>query len=124
MIRLAEMYLTRSIIRFQDDRQGAADDLNEVRARAWDSDSAGIDYASSDFYVTAGNITEDMIHAERIKELVFEGDRLSYLQALQKPIGPGDRDETYQNRTINSPYTNFYWPISQVETSYIQAQKQ
>ncbi len=124
MIRLAEMYLTRSIIRFQDDRQGAADDLNEVRARAWDADSAGIDYASSDFHVTADNITKDMIHAERIKELVFEGDRLSYLQALQKPIGPGDRDETYQNRTINSPYTNFYWPISQVETSYIQAQKQ
>lgn len=124
MIRLAELYLTRAIIRLKEgDPSGAADDLNEVRRRAWDEDAAGVDYESSAFYVTSSNITEEMIHVERMKELALEGDRLSYLQALQLPIGPGDRDATYQNRTLSAPYTDFYWAISQIETSYIEAQK-
>lgn len=39
-IRLAEMYLTRALLRFESgNAQGAADDLNAVRRRAWDERS-------------------------------------------------------------------------------------
>jgi hypothetical protein len=82
MLRLAEMYLTRSIIRLKEgDKAGAAEDLNVVRKRA------GLgNIASSD-------ITELAIENERIKELAGEhADRIYYLIAMRKPIGIGDRD--------------------------------
>lgn len=113
MIRLSELYLTRAIISFKNgDLSGAANDINIIRERSWDKDSAGIDFSASPLYVTASNITEKMIHAERIKELAFEADWISYLQALKMDIGAGDRDATYKNRIISYPYTNFYWDIS------------
>ena len=79
IIRLGEMLLSRSIIRLMDgDMIGAMEDLNMVRVRA------GLEPLMT--------ITEDDIHNERIKEMAFEGDRFHYLQALQLPINPGDRD--------------------------------
>ncbi len=88
LLRLAEMYLNRSIARFRaGDRAGAAADLNVVRARAWDAAAVGRPYTP----LAAGEITEDMIHTERMIEMVFEGDRTPYLQGLRLDIPNGDR---------------------------------
>ncbi len=116
VIRLAEMYLTRSIIRFRDgDLQGAADDLNIVRARAWDATAAGTSYEASDAYVTSADITEEMINKERVRELAFEGDRLLYLEALGLPIPAGERENTQE---VSSPYQGMYWTLPQDELDY------
>jgi len=110
------MYLTRSIIRFiEGDLDGAADDLNVVRKRAWDPVTAGIPYEASDHYVTSENITEQMIHLERIRELAFEGDWLIYCENLELPLLPGDRENTEE---IHPPYTNLYWIIPQAELDF------
>lgn len=116
VIRLAEMYLTRAIIRYQaGNLEDAASDLNVVRARAWDASVAGIPYEASDAWVTADQITAGMIHTERVKELAFEGDRLPYLEALQLPIPPGERANTEE---IPSPYEGMYWTIPQSELDF------
>lgn len=108
MFRLAEAYLTRSIIRFNNgDAAGAAEDLNVVRARAWDADAAGTAYTP----VTAADITAEMIHNERMIEMAFEGDRLHYLQALQLPIPNGDRGPG--SIPYNDP--SLFWPLPQSE---------
>ena len=78
-IRLAEMYLTRSICSFKaGEKQNAADDLNVVRKRAWDTAVAGQSYETSTNFVTASNITEQMIGDERLIEMFMEGDRIDY----------------------------------------------
>lgn len=116
VVRLAEMYLTRAIIRFNNgDLQGAADDLNVIRKRAWDAEIAGIGYEESEEFVTSANITSDMIHTERIKELSFEGDRLFYLQALEMPLPAGERETVDE---IPFPHGNLYWPIPQQEEDF------
>ena len=80
VIRLAELYLTRSLIRFRTgDNNGATADLNMVRNRAGIGDLPGA-------------ITAQDIHNERIKELAFEGDRTDYLRAAKLDIPPGDRN--------------------------------
>jgi tetratricopeptide (TPR) repeat protein len=79
-MRSAELYLTRAYILFtQGDKVGAAADLNVVRQRA----------GLTPILVT--DLTVDLIHQERMKELTFENDRLYYLQAIGAPIPPGDR---------------------------------
>lgn len=101
LMRLSEMYLTRALVRLRDgDAQGAADDLNVVKERAWDGDPANFTP------VTASEITEDMIHLERMIELAFEGDRVWYLQALSQDIPAGDRigENPY-------PFGQLYAPI-------------
>jgi len=80
VIRLAEMYLTRSLLRLRAaDAAGATSDLNIVRNRAGIGDLEGA-------------ITEEAIENERIKELAFEGDRTDYLRSAKVDIPPGDRD--------------------------------
>jgi hypothetical protein len=99
VMRLAEVYLTRSVLRLKlGDSNGALADLNTVRERA------GLDPLSE--------VTEVLIDKERIKELAFEGDHLFYSQALEAQIGPGDRENV---SPINSPYENLYWKIPQLE---------
>jgi hypothetical protein len=116
VIRLAELYLTRAIIQYMDGNlAGAAGDLNTVRARAWDASVAGSDYAASDQYLDASTITAEIIHIERIKELAYEGDRLSYLQALGLPIPAGERDGVDE---VPSPYVGMYWTIPQNEVDF------
>jgi starch-binding outer membrane protein, SusD/RagB family len=112
MLRLAEMYLTRSILRFREgDKSGAAEDLNVVRHRA------GLDNISS------GEITELAIENERIKELAGEhADRIYYLIALRKPIGIGDRDPGKYS-PILPPYSDYYWQIPLIEQQQNQAYK-
>ncbi len=99
LMRSAELYLTRAIILFRSgDRTGAAADLNAVRTRA------GL--AS----VSAADLTEQMIHTERRRELIFEQDRLFYLQALGINIPPGDRPNTpaldWRSSTLAMPIPN------------------
>jgi starch-binding outer membrane protein, SusD/RagB family len=111
-IRLAEMYLTRSIISFKDgDKNSAASDLNIVRKRAWDANVAGESYEASANYVTETNITEQMISDERLIEMFCEGDRIDYLRGLKVDIGNGERGAG----TV--PYTDkgFVWQIPVVE---------
>ena len=79
VIRLAELYLTRSWLRFKSgDLGGATTDLNMVRNRA------GI----GDLPTT---ITEKDVINERIKEMFLEGDRTDFLRAAHLPIPAGDR---------------------------------
>jgi hypothetical protein len=104
MLRLAEVYLTRSIIRFEKgDKVGAAEDLNMVRKRAGLSE------------ISSADITEQAIENERIKELAGEhADRIYYLIAMRKPIGIGDRDPS-KFAPIVPPYSNYYWKIPELE---------
>ncbi|MDD4661445.1 MAG: RagB/SusD family nutrient uptake outer membrane protein [Massilibacteroides sp.] len=110
MLRLADLYLIRSIIRFNDgDKAGAAEDLNIVRKRA------GLDN------IDASSITELKIENERIKEMAGEhADRIYWLIALRKPIGIGDRDPSMFS-PINPPYSNYYWQIPLLEQQQNQA---
>jgi hypothetical protein len=114
VIRLAEMYLTRSICRFKaGDKAGAASDLNVVRKRAWDATVAGQSYESSNNYVTIDNISADMIGDERLIEMFCEGDRIDYLRGLKGNVGNGER--TFVGVV---PYTDkgFVWTIPTTET--------
>lgn len=102
LIRLPEMYLTRAIIRFENgNTSGAADDLNAVRSRAWG------DTTTPYVNLTASEVTRELIHNERWKELFGEGDRIHYLQGLKEPIPDGDRG------TGTTPFnaSNLYFPI-------------
>lgn len=104
MLRLADLLLLRSIIRFNNgDKQGAAADLNVVRKRAGLAD------------INASDITELAIENERIKEMTGEhGDRLFWLIGLRKDIGIGDRDAG-QYTAIKAPYSKYYWQIPELE---------
>lgn len=116
IIRLAEMYLTRSICRFKaGDKAGAASDLNIVRKRAWNATVAGMTYESSPNYVTILNITEAMIGDERLIEMFCEGDRIDYLRGLKVDVGNGNRAPVI---SAPVPYTDksFVWAIPSVET--------
>ena len=119
-IRLAEMYLTRSICRLKaGDKTGAASDLNVVRSRAWDATVAKQSYESSDSYVTGSNITEQMIGDERLIEMFCEGDRIDYLRGLKTDVGNGERGPG------SVPYTDkgFVWAIPTTETDLNQGFK-
>jgi hypothetical protein len=108
LIRLAEVYLTRSILRFKAGNiNGAAEDLNIVRQRAWDDSFGAFEP------VLTGNLTEEMIHDERIIEMFNEADRLNYLRALKTDVPLGERGEG------SEPYTSesFVWikPIQETD---------
>lgn len=78
VFRLPELYLMRSVIRLREgDNVGATQDLNVTRLRA------GLSALSA--------VTDSDIEEEWLKELSFEHRRLSYLQATQKDVPPGDR---------------------------------
>lgn len=99
VMRLAEVYLTRSILRLKTgDTAGALADLNVIRVRA------GLE--------PLNEINEEHIEKERIKELAFEGDRLSYLMAFEKPVGKGDRKDV---QPVQPPYSTLIWKVPQLE---------
>jgi len=135
IIRLAEVYLTRSIIRFRaGDLAGAADDLNVVRKRAWNTDVGG-PYVD----IKSGDITEQMINDERLIEMFGENDRIDYLRGLKVDIPKGERgmqpidpnggpepDERPNEFTTEpDPYTseNFVWAIPIEEYHYNESLK-
>lgn len=108
LIRLAEMYLTRSICKFKaGDKAGAASDLNVVRKRAWDAAVAGQSYESSSSYVTASNISEQMISDERLIEMFCEGDRIDYLRGMKMDVGNGEREPG----SVSYTDKGFVWAI-------------
>ncbi|NJN26072.1 MAG: RagB/SusD family nutrient uptake outer membrane protein [Cyclobacteriaceae bacterium] len=106
IIRLAELYLTRSWLRFQEgDLDGATKDLNQVRNRAGIGD-------------LPGTITEKAIINERTKELFMEGDRTDFLRAAHLPIPPGDRVGV-SDLPYNTP--RLIWSLPLQETELNQA---
>jgi hypothetical protein len=110
LIRLAEIYLTRSVLRFRsNDKSGAADDLNVVRRRAWNPQIGGV-------YVplTATEISEELINDERMIELFNEGDRLDYLRGMKVDVPRGDRGNGVD------PYTSedFVWAMPALELNF------
>jgi starch-binding outer membrane protein, SusD/RagB family len=110
LIRLAEVYLTRSICRFRaGDRTGAAADLNTVRRRAWNT-AVGGPFRE----INVADLTENTIHDERLIELFNEGDRIDYLRGLKMDIPRGDRGAG------SDPYTHkdFVWDMPVRETLY------
>lgn len=111
LIRLAEVYLTRSALEYiSGNPANAAADLNIVRRRAWDDERAGMAYQN----ISAADITLDMINDERIIEMFNEADRLNYLKGLKVEIPKGDRGAG------SDPYTSdiFIFPIPPYETIY------
>lgn len=109
MLRLAEVFLTRSIIRFMNGNlAGAAEDLNVVRRRAW-NEGVGGDYEE----ITSGDITEDMIHDERVIEMFNEADRVNYLRGLKVDIPNGDRGAGTE------PYTSDRFRIRIPESEFL-----
>jgi hypothetical protein len=117
-IRLAEMYLNRSICQFKaGNKTAAANDLNVIRKRAWDANVAGISYENSPSFVTASTVTGQMINDERLIELFCDGDRIDYLRGLKENVGNGERGPG------SVPYTDkgFVWILPQGELNYNQS---
>jgi len=113
VIRLAELYLTRAIIKKRENQAGWAADYNMVARRAWDEDAAGVAYVDK----TDAEVSEEMIHIERWKELAGEDEwYLQYLFALKMPLGLGDRS---QGQVISYPYEGVGWegsiPITEID---------
>ncbi|MFH5885411.1 RagB/SusD family nutrient uptake outer membrane protein [Halalkalibaculum sp. DA3122] len=112
LLRVSEMYLTRAIISFlggngaNQDVAQARSDINTIRERAGLSP------------IAQGDLTAEIIHAERMRELSFEGDRLPYLQALRQDIPRGDR-------SANSPLPwndgSLVFPVPTGETDFNNA---
>lgn len=85
LLRVSELYLTRAIISFLGGN-GASQNVSQAR-----SDINTIRQRAGLAPIAQGNLTAEIIHEERMKELAFEGDRLPYLQALRMDIPNGDR---------------------------------
>lgn len=105
IIRLAEMYLIRSWLNWNNgDLAEAASDLNVVWNRANPS--------SPDRYNT-GNIDHDAILGEFYKEMSGEGVTMDFIVGTQMPLPPGDEDRA----PVNPPYSEWHWAIPVEETS-------
>lgn len=115
LIRLAEVYLTRSIIRYKaGNKNGAVADLDVVRKRAWDTFIGGAFLPTS-----AASITDQMINDERLIEMCGENDRIDYLRGLKVAIPKGERGAG------TDPYTSedFVWAIPSRELLYDESLK-
>lgn len=114
VIRLAELYLNRAMIKKRvGDDAGAAADYNNVASRAWNVAVGGA-------YVpkTASDITERLILVERWKELAGEDSwYIPFCQALGYTIGKGDRVDN--STDLVPPYTDAYWsnsiPLAEID---------
>jgi tetratricopeptide (TPR) repeat protein len=109
ILRLADMYLLRSVIRAtysNVDETAALADLNVVRERAGLDPLAGL----------TGADLVNAIHNERWVEMAFEGDRLFYLQGNEVDIPNGDRGDG------SVPWnSNFYSELPDYEIDFNQA---
>ncbi|MDD4921423.1 MAG: RagB/SusD family nutrient uptake outer membrane protein [Bacteroidales bacterium] len=104
IIRLADLYLIRAWIKWKTSDPTAANDLNKVWNRA---------HPTNLNYFNSGNVTEDAIFAEYLKEMTCEGWTLDFMMATQMPIPAGDiaRD------SIPAPYSSWKWAIPATERS-------
>lgn len=106
LIRLAELYLTRAMIKKQAGIPGWADDYNAVARRAWNATLAGAPYVDK----TDTEVTERMILVERWKELAGEDSwYIPFCAAAGITIGQGDRTTADATENITAPYANSYW---------------
>lgn len=79
--RSPEMYMTRAWCRLKKgDVAGATADYNVVASRAWNAAVAGTNYSPKT------TVTESQINSMRLAEMLFEGDRIFYLQAIKMDI--------------------------------------
>jgi hypothetical protein len=111
LIRLAELYLTRAMIKKQAGIAGWAADYNMVAHRAWNG--TYVDKTDSE-------VTERMILVERWKELAGEdGWYLQFCIAAGLEIGQGDRSSADNTTNISAPYADTYWknciPLSELD---------
>lgn len=101
LMRIAEFYLMRAAIRYENkDNAGAAADLKVVR------DRAGLPE------IPATAINAAHIDGEYAIEMGGEGLYLSYLMGMKRPILPGDRIGV---AAVNPPYTGWYFRIPEDE---------
>lgn len=101
LMRVAEFYLMRAAIRFENrDNTGAAADVNVIRKRAGLPDLA------------SAAITAAVIDREYVIEMGGEGLYLPYLMGMQRPILPGDRVGV---PAVNPPYSGWYFRIPEDE---------
>lgn len=110
VIRLAELYLNRAIIKKRFGMSGYASDYNMVARRAWNESLSGVPYIDK----SDSEVTERMILIERWKELAGEDDwYLPYCQALGYEVGKGDRINVDSN--LKLPYTNAFFKVPSFE---------
>lgn len=105
ILRSAELYLMRAaiLVKSGGDKIQAMADLNKTRVRA-----------ELDPITDASSLTLEDVEIEWIKELSFEGSRLTFLQAMKMDVGPGGRAEA----TVvpyDSPSLYFSFPRREVE---------
>lgn len=106
LIRLAELYLTRAMIKKQAGIAGWAADYNMVARRAWNATAAGTPYVDK----SDNDVTERMILVERWKELAGEdGWYVPFCMAAGFEIGQGDRTTANNTLNIKAPYSDAYW---------------
>ena len=116
LIRLAELYLTRAMIKKQAGIAGWADDYNKVASRAWNATLAGSAYVNK----SDAQVDERAILVERWKELAGEDSwYLPFCKAAGLTIGQGDRSTADATESISSPYADAYWknciPLSELD---------
>ncbi len=105
LMRSPEIYLTRAWLRLKaGDAVGAASDVNVVRKRA---------LAANYVALTSADMTENVVNNERLKEMLMEGDRLNYLQAIKKDIPTGDRGEAAARSWSN--FDRAFYPQSELD---------
>ncbi|MEI7675140.1 MAG: RagB/SusD family nutrient uptake outer membrane protein [Bacteroidales bacterium] len=116
VIRLAELYLNRAMIKKRANIAGWAADYNKVAARAWNATLAGTAYVNK----TDAEVSERMILVERWKELAGEDVwYIPFCEALGYEIGQGDRTSADNTASIKPPYSSDYWknciPLSELD---------
>jgi len=116
LIRLAELYLTRAMIKKQAGLAGWAADYNMVVRRAWNATAAGSAYVDK----TDAQVTERTILVERWKELAGEdGWYVPFCMAAGLEIGQGDRTGADNTLNVKAPYADAYWrnsiPLSELD---------
>jgi len=110
VIRLAELYLNRAIIKKRFGMSGYASDYNMVARRAWNASLSGVPYIDK----SDAEVNERMILVERWKELAGEDDwYLPYCQALGYEVGKGDRIN--EDTNLKPPYTNSFFKVPKFE---------
>jgi hypothetical protein len=105
LIRLADLYLIRSWIKWKTNDPTAADDLNKVWTRA--------NPDSPDRY-NAGNVNHDAIFSEYLKEMSGEGWTLDFMVGTQMTIPAADEPD---NHDVAPPYSEWHWAIPAAETA-------
>ncbi|NDP20805.1 MAG: RagB/SusD family nutrient uptake outer membrane protein [Paludibacter sp.] len=106
LIRLAELYLNRAMIKKKANIGGWAADYNLVAKRAWNATLAGSAYIDK----SDADISEHMLLVERWKELAGEDSwYIPFCEALGLEIGQGDRIAVDNTLNITAPYTDQYW---------------